>query len=325
MKPKLRARIISRSLSQAFVIARGSRTSARSILVELEGGGKCGRGEAVAYARYGQTPKGELAKLTALPEFDLDQNPGTILPACAARNALDCALWDLRAKLSGKPVYELLGIDAPKPVQTAQTLSLGAPDDMAQAALALADDALIKIKLGAKGDLERIRAIRAAKPAARLILDANEGWSQAEYLSLIDEFVALGVEMIEQPFPVENDSALADLPRPIPICADESAHEASGLDRLDGLYDLINIKLDKTGGLSGALELAKAAKSREIPYMVGCMLASSLSMAPAQLLTGGAHFIDLDGPLFIAPDDDEHPAIRYESGIMHPALRELWG
>lgn len=320
---EISSRAVSRPLNTVFNIARGAKTQADTIVVEIVSQGVRGRGEAVPYKRYGETLEGELEKLAKLKIDNPDIDPRMILPAGAARNALDCALWDWRAKASGRSVVDLLGLEIPEYVQTAQTLSLDNPENMAQAAMALPKNALIKIKLGGEGDLERLKAIREASPKARLVVDANEGWSVEHYNAYLPHLLALNIEMIEQPFPASHDDALAELNRPIPICADESAHIASDVETLRDRYDMVNIKLDKTGGLSEAVDMMNAAQNHNMPYMIGCMVGSSLGMAPAYLLTKNAAFVDLDGPLFLRAD--EEPAIDYKDGIMYAPKRELWG
>ncbi len=310
-------------LKSAFRISRGAKTHAHCIHVDLEYEGKAGRGEAVPYARYGEDVEGELAKLRALSGLSLESEPRDRLPAGAARNALDCALWDLRAKLGGQGVGTLLDVALPKEVQTAQTLSLDTPQNMAAAAHLLPELALIKVKLGGVGDLERLGAIRDACPQARLIVDANEGWSKAQYLENIPAFLDLNVEMIEQPFRAGDDGWLGEVERPIPICADESVHVAGDIAALRDRYDMINIKLDKSGGLSEALDMTRRAAMLGMPYMIGCMVGSSLAMAPAFMLTGEAKYVDLDGSLFLR--EDEAPSIKYEEGWMQAPLPELWG
>ncbi len=320
---KLNVRAVARPLNTVFSIARGQKSEAATLVVELESGEHKGRGEAVPYGRYGETMKSEIAKLQSLAPIELEMDVRDYLETGAARNALDCAIWDLKAKIAGQPVSKLLDIDAPNSVQTAQTVTLTTPKAMAEQASKLGADALIKIKLGGEGDLERLRAIRQARPGARLSVDANEGWSVADYQALIPALVELGVEMIEQPFSAVDDLALAEFERPIPICADESVHVASEIEELTNRYDMINIKLDKSGGLVEALDMINKANAFGLPYMIGCMVGSSLSMAPAFLLTKHAAYADLDGPLFL--QDDEKPAIEYCGGVMFAPLPELWG
>lgn len=311
-----------------FTISRGSKTSAEVVVVTLEEDGAVGRGECVPYARYGETVEGVITALEAArPRIEAglgrDGVPEVLAPK-AARNALDCALWDLEAKRSGQPVWKLLGMAEPKPLVTAYTLSLDTPEAMRQAAEKAAHRPLLKVKLG-RGveDIERLRAIRAGAPASRLIVDANEGWQPEALPALLGACAELGVVMVEQPLPAGNDGSLLGLPRAVPVCADESAHDRHGLGALLGRYDALNIKLDKTGGLTEALALASAARAEGLQLMVGCMVATSLSMAPAMLVAQEAMFVDLDGPLLLARDRE--PGIRFEGSLMHGAPRELWG
>jgi L-alanine-DL-glutamate epimerase-like enolase superfamily enzyme len=245
------------------------------------------------------------------------------LPPGAARNALDCAFWDLEAKISGQRVWELLEQPAPQPLTTAYTLSMDSPENMHKAALENAHRPLLKLKLGGERDTERVRAVRKGAPAARLIVDANEGWDIAVYRQRVPEMLQLGVEMIEQPLPAADDEALRTLERPIPICADESCHDRGSLKDIVDRYDMINIKLDKAGGLTEALELRNAATANGLRVMVGCMLATSLAMAPATLLAQGVSIVDLDGPLLL--ERDRQPGLLFERGLVHPPPRKLWG
>lgn len=311
-----------------FTISRGSKTSAEVVVVTLEEDGAVGRGECVPYARYGETLEGVMAALEAArPRIEAglarDGVAGVLEPK-AARNALDCALWDLEAKRSGRPVWELLGMSEPRPLVTAYTLSLDTTEAMRAAAEKAAHRPLLKVKLGrGEEDIERLRAIRAGAPASRLIVDANEGWKPEALPALFDACAELGVVMVEQPLPAGNDGALQGLPRAVPVCADESAHDRHGLGTLLGKYDAINIKLDKTGGLTEALALASAARSEGLQLMVGCMVATSLAMAPAMLVAQGAAVVDLDGPLLLSRD--RVPGIRFEGSEMYWPPRELWG
>ena len=281
-----------------FTISRGSRTEIRVVTVELAADGLVGRGECVPYARYGETVD---SVIEAIQDIAADLRHGldrialqNRLPAGAARNALDCALWDLEARRTGMPVWRLAGLAAPQPMITAYTLSLGEPDEMRARAAENAHRPLLKVKLGSSGDLPRIRAVREGAPDAVIIVDANEGWSAQEYAALAPEFVRLGVALVEQPFPADADAALAGIDRVLPVCADESCHDSATLARLVGKYDAINIKLDKTGGLTEALRLKAQARAAGFGIMVGCMLGTSLSMAPAQLLAQDAGYVDLD-------------------------------
>ncbi len=310
-----------------FTISRGRKTAAEVVVAELAEGGYRGRGECVPYARYGETVDGVLAALEGISgalDAGLDRaGLQDALPAGAARNALDCALWDLEAKQSGRPVAELAGLPAPEAVVTAYTLSLDTPEAMGRAAEAAAERPLLKIKVGAEGVTEQVAAVRQGAPDARLVVDANEAWSPALYDSLAPEMARLGVAMIEQPLPAGEDAALAGRPRPVTLCADESCHDRQSLPALAGRYDMVNIKLDKTGGLTEALALKAAAEAAGLEIMVGCMLATSLAMAPALLVAQGAQVVDLDGPLLLERDRED--AIAFDGSLMHPPTPALWG
>ncbi len=310
-----------------FRIARDSRTEIVTVVVEIREGPAVGRGECRPYARYGETVDGVMAAIEAITadlQVGLERDSlGERLPPGAARNAIDCALWDLAAKRTGQPVWMLAGLAPLQPLITAFTLSIDTPENMAVAARANAWRPLLKLKLDGDGDLDRVAAVRASSPQSRLIVDANEAWTSADYEFLAPELAQLGVAMIEQPFRADDDTLLADLPRPLAICADESCHDAGSLDRLSGLYDVINIKLDKTGGLTEALRLKALALERGFAIMVGCMVATSLAMAPAMLVAQGAPYVDLDGPLLLAAD--RQPGLRFEGSLMHPPERALWG
>jgi len=310
-----------------FTISRGSRTHANVVVVELRQGEYVGRGECVPYARYDESIESVLAELAPLAvkiENGLTrQQMQSLLPAGAARNALDCAYWDLECKKSGQRIWEYLSIAKPKPLVTAFTLSLDTPEKMKQAAIENAHRPLLKLKLAGEGDIERVTAVREGSPDARIIVDANEGWDEALYLKFVPELVKLGVEMIEQPMPANNDSALDHLPRPITLCADESCHDRSSLPQIIGRYDMINIKTDKTGGLTEALALKKAAEEAGLQVMVGCMLATSLAMAPAFIVAQDVQVVDLDGPLLLA-EDRECP-IEFDDSLMNVYQAGLWG
>jgi L-alanine-DL-glutamate epimerase-like enolase superfamily enzyme len=310
-------------LAQSFVISRGARTEAEVVSVTLGAGGATGRGECVPYRRYGETVEDVATTLEALRFDPVCDDPADLLPAGAARNALDCALWDWRARRAGRRVWELLGLPAPRPVVTAFTLSLGEPAAMEAAARAEAHRPLLKVKLGTEDDMPRIEAVRRGAPRARLIVDANEGWTAALYADLAPHLRRLGVELVEQPLPAGQDGALAGLPRPVPVCADESCHDRASLPALAGLYDMVNVKLDKTGGLTEALALAAAARAQGLGVMVGCMVGTSLAMAPAQLVAQGADLADLDGSLLLA-EDRAHPLVHDAAGL-HPPQAALWG
>ena len=314
-------------IAGAFTIARGSRSESVVVTATITQGAARGRGECLPYARYGESVDNVTAAIEnvrAAIEAGADRHAlQSLLPAGAARNALDCALWDLDAKLSGVPAHVLAGIDRLAPVVTAFTISVGAPDVMAAAAAKAAHRPLLKIKLAGEGDPARIRAVRAAAPDVELIVDANEAWRAETYAANMAACVAAGVVLIEQPFPAGEDAALATLPREIPVCADESTHDRQGLAALRACYDAVNIKLDKTGGLTEALLLVKAAETLGFALFVGCMVGTSLAMAPAVLLTPRARFVDLDGPLLLAHDRPE--GLRYDGSVLHPPGRDLWG
>ena len=311
-------------LARVFTISRGSRTEARVLSVTIRDGDHVGRGECVPYARYGETLESVTAEIEALPlPLDRHRLQG-LLPAGAARNAVDCALWDLAAKKAGVPVWQLAGLPKPGPEITAYTLSLDSPEQMQEQAAENAFRPLLKTKLGGgPEDVARIRAVRAGAPAARIIVDANEGWTPELYATLAPVLVDLGVELVEQPLPAGADDALAGMARPLPVCADESCHDRASLAALKGKYDVVNIKLDKTGGLTEALALREAALAQGFKVMVGCMVGSSLAMAPAVLVAQGAAFTDLDGPLLLAEDRD--PPLDFDDRGVHPAKPDLWG
>ncbi|WP_333827315.1 N-acetyl-D-Glu racemase DgcA [Pararhodobacter sp.] len=310
-------------LSEVFTIARGSRTEAQVLTVVIERGGVRGRGECVPYARYGETLESVTAQIEGLP-VDIERaSLQGLLPAGAARNAVDCALWDLEAKRAGKRVWELAGLEAPGPEITAFTLSLDTPENMRAAAARHAHRPLLKIKLGTPEDMPRLEAVRAGAPKARIIVDANEGWSADVYADLAPHLIRLGVEMVEQPLPAGDDAMLAEIARPLPVCADESCHDRASLPGLKGKYDMVNIKLDKTGGLTEALALRDAAVAAGYRVMVGCMVGSSLAMAPAVLVAQGVAVTDLDGPLLLAEDRDH--ALQFDAAGVHPPQAALWG
>jgi L-alanine-DL-glutamate epimerase-like enolase superfamily enzyme len=327
MQPQLVLRIERFPIAGAFTIARGSRTEAVVVVAELVQGPHRGRGECIPYPRYGETPEGVVASLEAMRVSvggGLDRAAlQSAIPAGAARNALDCAFWDLEAKRRGAPVAQLAGLAAPKPLVTAFTISLGAPEAMAAAAKAAASRPLLKVKLGGEGDPERLRAVRAAAPDAELIVDANEAWTNSLLKENLAACAEARVTLVEQPLPAGNDAALAGWAHPVPICADESVHGLESLDALAGKYDAVNIKLDKTGGLTEALALAAEARRRGYRLMVGCMVASSLSMAPAMLVAQQADVVDLDGALLLARDRPE--GLRYDGSLVHPPIPALWG
>lgn len=310
-------------LAQVFTISRGSRSEAKVLTCAITDGEATGRGECVPYARYDETLDSVQAQIEGLPS-DIDREGlYDLLPAGAARNAVDCALWDLEAKQSGKRVWELAGLAAPGPEITAYTLSLDTPEAMRAQAAQHAHRPLLKIKLGTADDMPRLEAVRAGAPNAQIIVDANEGWSAEVYADLAPHLVRLGVALVEQPLPAGQDEALLGMERPVPVCADESCHDRKSLEALRGKYDVVNIKLDKTGGLTEALRLREEALAAGYKVMVGCMVGSSLAMAPAVLVAQGAMITDLDGPLLLAEDRQE-PLI-YDGAGVHPPRAELWG
>ncbi|VCU60994.1 L-alanine-DL-glutamate epimerase [Tritonibacter mobilis] len=310
-------------LAQVFTISRGSRTEAKVLTVRIEDGDHVGWGECVPYARYDETLESVTAQIEALPDVFTRAELQRLLPAGAARNAVDCALWDLEAKKAGKPVWELAGLDQPGPEITAYTLSLASPEEMQKQAAVNAHRPLLKIKLGTPEDMPRLEAVRAGAPEARIIIDANEGWSAEVYADLAPHLVRLGVELVEQPLRAGEDEALIGMERPVPVCADESAHDCASLPKLKGKYDVVNIKLDKTGGLTEALKLRDAALAEGYQVMVGCMVGSSLAMAPATLVAQGALVTDLDGPLLLAEDRPE--PLTFDAEGVHPPRPALWG
>ena len=317
-------------LRRAFTIARGSRTEVHTIIVGLtDADGRTGRGEAVPYPRHGETPRQVLADINqALEEIEAGVNAQELprlLRTLAARTAVDCALWDLAAREQGRPAWQLAGLPRPEPRITACTISLDAPDRMAEEAAERSGYPLLKLKLGgaAADDMARLAAVRAARPDADLIVDANEGWQAEDLPALLHACAQAGVSLVEQPLPAGEDNALADIERPVPVCADESLRGPEDLRDIASRYDAVNVKLDKAGGLTPALALARQARQAGLRVMVGCMLASSLAMAPAFLLAPLAEWIDLDGPLLLAADAE--PPFRFDGALMHPADAALWG
>jgi L-alanine-DL-glutamate epimerase-like enolase superfamily enzyme len=312
-----------------FTISRGAKTEAEVVVAELSDGVARGRGECVPYARYGETVEAVTAAIEAMRgQMGMGLNRAALqgaMPAGAARNALDCAFWDLEAKRAGKPVHELAGLPAPRPLTTAYTISLDQPAAMADAAARVEDRALLKVKLGGNDDLDpaRIAAVRKAAPSAALIVDANEGWSPQNLARNIAACANAKVALIEQPLPAAADEMLASMKHEVPICADESAHDRASLAALKGRYDGVNIKLDKTGGLTEALAMVQEARRLNFDIMVGCMVATSLSMAPAMLLAQHARYVDLDGPLLLACDRDH--GLRYDGSLVYPPQPSLWG
>lgn len=310
-------------LAQVFTISRGSRTEAQVLTVHVSDGAAQGWGECVPYARYGETLDSVTDEIEGLPDTFDRADLAQLLPAGAARNAVDCALWDLEAKRAGQRVWSLAGLATPGPHITAYTLSLDSPEAMQAQAALNAHRPLLKIKLGTPDDMPRLEAVRAGAPDARIIVDANEGWSADIYADLAPHLVRLGVDLVEQPLPAGEDDALIGLDRPVPVCADESCHDRASLPALRGKYDMVNIKLDKTGGLTEALALRSAAIAQGYGIMVGCMVGSSLAMAPAVLLAQGAAVVDLDGPLLLAEDRDT--PLTFDAAGVHPPDAALWG
>lgn len=312
------------AIDGAFTISRGSRTEAVVVVVEASADGHVGRGECVPYARYGETVEGVVAAIESVGAVATRAQLAELLPPGAARNAVDCALWDLEAKRAGARAANLAGLAPLKALTTCYTLSLDAPDAMAQRARDARRHPLLKIKLGGGPlDAERMRKIRAARPDARLVADANEAWAPDELEQLLAVAAGARFELVEQPLPAGSDAALASVRRAIPVCADESAHTVDGLAELRDRYDAVNIKLDKTGGLTEALAMSTEARRLGLKTMVGCMLATSLAMAPAILVAQTADWIDLDGPLLLARDR-EH-GLEYRDGHVFPPTAALWG
>ncbi len=327
MSTRLRVERESFPIRGSFAISRGRKTRSEVVLVELVRDGQRGRGECVPYARYGESIDSVIDVIESI-RTELQAGVDTeqlqrLLPAGAARNAVDCALWDLRAKLAGERVWTLAGLTEPDPQITAYTLSLESPEIMHEAAVAHADRPLLKMKLAGDGDVERVAAVAKGAPNAMIIVDANEGWTIEQYHQMVPQLAQLGVAMIEQPLPAGEDSALTDVERPVPICADESCHDCGTLMDLRDRYDMINIKLDKTGGLTEALELRTQAINAGFDVMVGCMVATSLAMAPATIVASGAKVVDLDGPLLLA--EDRQPALDYSHYRVAAPSAALWG
>lgn len=326
--PVLAARIERWPIAGSFTISRGAKTEAVTIVAEVSQDGHTGRGECVPYPRYGETPEATLAALQAMQgplSRGLDRQAlQAAMPAGAARNALDCALWDLEAKTSGRRAWNLLGWPAPSACITAYTISLGTSEAMAAATAKAAHRPLLKIKLGGDGDGLRIAAVRKAAPESELIVDANEAWTPHNLAQNLAACAEVGVTLVEQPLPAGQDDALVRIGRrPVAVCADESVHDRKSLDALRDRYDAVNIKLDKTGGLTEALAMADVAQALGFEIMIGCMVATSLAMAPAMLLARQARFVDLDGPLLLARDRDG--GLRYDGSLVYPPEAALWG
>ncbi|MEM9139625.1 MAG: N-acetyl-D-Glu racemase DgcA [Pseudomonadota bacterium] len=314
-------------IAGAFTISRGTRTESRVVTVSVSDGDASGWAECYPYARYDETVESVMAQINAIAPAlagGMDRMAvQSAMPPGAARNGVDCALWDLEAKRAGKRVWELAGLPEPQPEITAYTLSLEEPDVMRAKAAENAHRPLLKIKLGGAGDIERLRAVREGAPKAKIVVDANEGWDAATYARIAPVVLDLGVAMVEQPLPASNDGALSGMDRPLPVCADEACHDRASLPELAGKYDMINIKLDKAGGLTESLALKAEAERLGLKVMVGCMIGSSLGMAPATLVAQGAAVVDLDGPLLLAQDRDT--PLTYDEHGVHPPAANLWG
>ena len=310
-------------LAQVFRISRGARTQAEVVTVTIEKDGVTGRGECVPYARYNETLESVIKQVESLP-VDIDKETlQDTLPPGAARNAVDCALWDFECKKRDQRMWEIAGIQVPEQRITAYTLSLDEPENMFKRAQKNSNRPLLKIKLGTPNDMPRLEAVRKGAPNSEIIVDANEGWDAELYSQLAPELVRLGVKLVEQPLPANKDGDLIGLPRPLPICADESCHDRKSLEKLIGKYDFVNIKLDKTGGLTEALQLKDKALEAGFKIMVGCMVGSSLAMAPATLIAQNATFVDLDGPLLL--EQDRRHGLFYDESWVHPPSKDLWG
>lgn len=323
-------RIIEESwpIRGSFTISRGAKREAHVVVAQISGGGYSGRGECVPYGRYDESIASVRMQMETLRSgIEAGMNRTELQAACpagAARNALDCALWDLEARQTRTPVWQLAGLTPPRPCITAYTLSLDAPQAMAAAAASARQFPVLKLKLGAQAIIESIAAVHGAAPEAKLIIDANEAWDLPLLQAVSPRLKELNAVLIEQPLPAGRDDGLAGHAWPVPLCADESCHETGSLAHLKGKYGLINIKLDKTGGLTGALALARTAREMGFGIMIGCMVSTSLAMAPAMLLAGLADYIDLDGPLLLQRDRAD--GLRSEpGGVLHPPSPAFWG
>ncbi|MDZ5697614.1 N-acetyl-D-Glu racemase DgcA [Chelativorans sp. M5D2P16] len=326
MTRTLTVKIESFPIAGVFRIARGAKTEATVVTCMIGEAGAIGRGECVPYARYGESMESVVAQIETMrgeiAEGIDRQALMERMPAGAARNAVDCALWDLEAKRTSRRVEDLVCAAPPAPLVTAQTVSLGTPEEMAAQARDSAGP-LLKIKVGAENDAARLAAVAAAAPDSRLIVDANEGWNETNLEENLRAAAQIDVALIEQPLPAGKDAILGEIPHPVPICADESLHTADDLPRIKDLYDAVNIKLDKTGGLTGAILLRDRARELGLSVMVGCMVGTSLAMAPAVLLAQGADFVDLDGPLLLKRD--RIPGLVYADSRVFPPEPEMWG
>ena len=314
-------------IAGAFVISRGSKTEARVVVVELTDGGLTGQGECTPYPRYGETCEGvigQIESVRAAIEGGADRKAvQSLMPHGAARNAIDCALWDLEAKRTGQRAYGMAGLTRQDPIKTAFTLSFGEPEAMAEQARANARRPMLKLKIGGPGDLDRVQAVREAAPKTRLIVDANEGLDFDTLKRLTPELKRLDVKLVEQPLKAGEDEALEGYDSPVPLCADESLHTRAELADCARRYACVNVKLDKAGGLTEALALSREARALGLEVMVGCMVATSLAMAPGLILAHGAAFVDLDGPLLLAKD--RSPGLTYIGSLIEPPPPELWG
>ena len=310
-------------LAQVFRISRGARTQAEVVTVIYEKDGIIGRGECVPYARYNETLESVTKQIEDLPDNIDKETLQETLPPGAARNAVDCALWDFECKKLDQRIWETANSQKPEKNITAYTLSLDKPENMFKQAEKNSNRPLLKIKLGTPNDMPRLEAVRKGAPNSEIIVDANEGWDAEVYSQLAPKLVKLGVKLVEQPLPADKDDDLIGLPRPLPICADESCHDRKSLEKLIGKYDFVNIKLDKTGGLTEALLLKNKALEAGFKIMVGCMVGSSLAMAPATLIAQNATFVDLDGPLLLA--QDRQHGLLYDESWVHPPVKDLWG
>ena len=327
MQIKLEAIPEAFPIAGRFVISRGAKTEAHVIRVIVSDGLHTGHGECVPYGRYGETIESVLAEIGrykilitgGADRLEINAN----MPAGAARNAVDCALWDLEAKRTGKSAFEAAGMASLRPVLTAYTLSLGTPDEMGVAARAASARPVLKIKVGGDGDIERLAAVRTGAPNARIIVDANEGWNDSTVEANLAACRKFNVALVEQPLPAGKDAILAAIDHPVPVCADESVHTSKDLAALADRYDAVNIKLDKAGGLTEALEMNRVARSLGLKVMIGCMVGTSLGMAPALAIAQTADFIDLDGPLLLARD--RVPGLTYNGSEIMPPSPDLWG
>ncbi len=319
----IQAKIEIFPLAQVFRISRGARTQAEVVTVIYEKDGIIGRGECVPYARYNETLESVTKQIEDLPDNIDKETLQETVPPGAARNAVDCALWDFECKKLDQRIWETANVQKPEKTITAYTLSLDEPENMFKQAEKNSNRPLLKIKLGTPNDMPRLEAVRKGAPNSEIIVDANEGWDAEVYSQLAPQLVRLGVKLVEQPLPADKDDDLIGLPRPLPICADESCHDRKSLEKLIGKYDFVNIKLDKTGGLTEALLLKNKALEAGFKIMVGCMVGSSLAMAPATLIAQNATFVDLDGPLLLA--QDRQHGLLYDESWVHPPVKNLWG